>query len=143
MAFLNFLISTILQLSGKLDYIETMPVGHVIMGLTFFLILGTFIRDMHQNQSRSYYLVLVGVIVAMIAALIEAASAYFVVSISGIFIGIGLLVLMFVNIIQTMKSVRDMELQRQKEEVEKTSEADREDGASDDPYFVYHAGSQG
>ena len=119
LAFLNFLISTILQLSGKLDYIETMPVGHVIMGLTFFLILGTFIRDMCQNESRSYHLVLVGVIVAMIAALIEAVSAYFVVSISGIFIGIGLLVLLFVNIIQIMKSVRDMELQRQKEEVEK------------------------
>ena len=76
LAFLNFLISTILQLSGKLDYIETMPVGHVIMGLTFFLILGTFIRDMCQNESRSYHLVLVGVIVAMIAALIEAVSAY-------------------------------------------------------------------
>ncbi len=119
LAGLNFLISTILQLCGKLDYIQTMPAGHVIMLLTFCLVLGTFIRDMRKNESRSYHLVLVGVIAAMIAVLIEAVSVYFVVSISGIFIGIGLLVLLFVNIIRTMKSVRDMELQRQKEEVEK------------------------
>ena len=118
-ACLNFLISTILQLSGKLDYIETMPAGHVIMVLTFFLILGTFIRDIRGGESHSYHLVLTGVLAAMVAVLIEAVSVYFVVLISGIVIGIGLLVLLFMNIVRTMKSVRDMELQRQKEEVEK------------------------
>ena len=93
-AALNFVISTVLQLTGVADYIQTLPVAHG-------------------------HLVLIGMVITMISVGIEAASVYFVVTMSGVFIGIGLSVLLFVNIIRTIKNVRDMEQNRQKQEIEK------------------------
>ena len=55
----------------------------------------------------------------MTAILIEVVSSYFVVSLSGVFVGTGLLILLFVNIICTLKRVHYMEIQRQQEELEK------------------------
>ena len=55
-------------------------------------------------------------IVALVLALIEAASVYFVVTMSGFFIGIGLIVILFVNIIVTIKRISEIEYKRQKEE---------------------------
>ena len=49
-------------------------------------------------------------------------SVYFVTSISGLFIGIGMIILLFVNIIRTLRNLQDMELQRQKIEVEKSKQ---------------------
>ena len=53
-------------------------------------------------------------IVALVLALIEAASVYFVVTMSGLFIGIGLIVILFVNIIVTIKRISEIEYKRQK-----------------------------
>ena len=116
---LNFFVSTILEMTGKIDYIETMPIGHGILLFTFMVVLGSFIRDMRLGESRSYHLALLGVMFAMLAIATEVISTYFVVSISGVFIGIGMLILLFTNVIRTMKSVQDMEQQRRKEELEK------------------------
>ena len=118
-ALLNFVVETALQLSGIADYIETMPVDHVRLILTFAAITVTFIMDIRRGESREYHLVLSGCVVAMTAILIEVVSSYFVVALSGVFVGTGLLILLFVNIICTLKRVRYMEIQRQQEELEK------------------------
>ena len=118
-ALLNFVVETALQLAGIVDYIETMPVDHVILILTFAAITVTFIMDIRHGESREYHLVLSGCVVAMTAILIEVVSSYFVVSLSGVFVGTGLLILLFVNIICTLKRVHYMEIQRQQEELEK------------------------
>lgn len=62
---------------------------------------------------------MVAMIVALVLALIEAASVYFVVTMSGLFIGIGLIVILFVNIIVTIKRISEIEYKRQKEESDK------------------------
>ena len=62
-------------------------------------------------------MVLIGLIIAMLAIAIESISTYFVVLISGLFIGVGMLILLFINIIRTIKNVHTIEMHRQKEEL--------------------------
>ena len=77
--------------------------------IVFVVILVTFIRDIRRGASRDYHLAIASVVIAMIAALIEMVSVYFVVSLSGIFIGSGLVILLVLNIIRTVQNVRMME----------------------------------
>ena len=118
-AALNFVISTVLQLTGVADYIQTLPVAHGVLAISFVAIGGTFVKDIRSGAAREYHLVLIGMVITMISVGIEAASVYFVVTMSGVFIGIGLTALLFANIIRTIKNVRDMEQNRQKQEIEK------------------------
>lgn len=117
-ACVNFAFSVGLQLAGKADFIETLPISHVVLAVTFVAIFATFIRDMMHGGSRDYHLALMGIVIALVSALIEMVSVYFVVTISGLFIGIGLLILLFLNIIRTVRSVRNLERLRQKKELE-------------------------
>lgn len=117
-ACINFVVSVTLQLTGKADFIETLPASHVVLSVTFVAIFVTFIRDMLHGGSRDYHLALVGMVIALVSALIEMVSVYFVVTISGLFIGTGLVILLFLNLIRTGRSVRNLERLRQKKELE-------------------------
>ena len=117
-ACINFVVSVTLQLTGKADFIETLPASHVVLSVTFVAIFVTFIRDMLHGGSRGYHLALVGMVIALVSALIEMVSVYFVVTISGLFIGTGLVILLFLNLIRTVRSVRNLERLRQKKELE-------------------------
>ena len=117
-ACINFVVSVTLQLTGKADFIETLPASHVVLSVTFVAIFVTFIRDMLHGGSRGYHLALVGMVIALVSALIEMVSVYFVVTISGLFIGTGLVILLFFNLIRTVRSVRNLERLRQKKELE-------------------------
>ena len=117
-ACINFVVSVTLQLTGKADFIETLPASHVVLSVTFVAIFVTFIRDMLRGGSRGYHLALVGMVIALVSVLIEMVSVYFVVTISGLFIGIGLVILLFLNLIRTVRSVRNLERLRQKKELE-------------------------
>ena len=117
-ACINFVVSVTLQLTGKADFIEALPASHVVLSVTFVAIFVTFIRDMLHGGSRGYHLALVGMVIALVSVLIEMVSVYFVVTISGLFIGIGLVILLFLNLIRTVRSVRNLERLRQKKELE-------------------------
>ena len=117
-ACINFVVSVTLQLTGKADFIEALPASHVVLSVTFVAIFVTFIRDMLHGGSRDYHLALVGMVIALVSVLIEMVSVYFVVTISGLFIGIGLVILLFLNLIRTVRSVRNLERLRQKKELE-------------------------
>ena len=117
-ACINFVVSVTLQLTGKADFIETLPVSNVVLSVTFVAIFVTFIRDMLHGGLRDYHLALAGLVIALVSALIEMVSVYFVVTISGLFIGIGLVILLSLNLIRTVRSVRNLERLRQKKELE-------------------------
>ena len=117
-ACINFVVSVTLQLTGKADFIEALPASHVVLSVTFVAIFVTFIRDMLHGGSRDYHLALVGMVIALVSVLIEMVSVYFVVTISGLFIGTGLVILLFLNLIRTVRSVRNLERLRQKKELE-------------------------
>ena len=118
-AFLNFIISTILHLAGIADYIETLPVAHGILAITFITVILSFIIGYWNHKDNSDRLLFVGLLVAMLSVVFESISAYYVVSISGIFIGIGILILLFINIIRTVHIIRDIIRYQQKQEFNK------------------------
>ena len=45
-ALLNFVVETVLQVTGIADYIQTMPVDHVILAVTFVTIVATSVLEM-------------------------------------------------------------------------------------------------
>lgn len=119
LAIFNFIISTILHLTGILDYIETLFVSHAILLLTVFAVLFTFALDIKKDKKRQNLLAFIGLLAATVSVMIEGISTYFVVSLSGIFVGIGMIILFSLNVLRTAGNIHMMELRRQKKELAK------------------------
>lgn len=119
LAIFNFIISTILHLTGILDYIETLFVSHAILLLTVFAVLFTFALDIKKDKKRRNLLAFIGLLAATVFVMIEGISTYFVVSLSGIFVGIGMIILFSLNVLRTAGNIHMMELRRQKKELAK------------------------
>ena len=122
LALLDFAVCSILTFFGIADYIETLPIGEIILCSILVVIFIHLFIYMHSSRRKSDRLLLLGLLAAIICISIEAISVYFVTSISGLFIGIGMIILLFVNIIRTLRNLQDMELHRQKIEVEKSKQ---------------------
>lgn len=118
-AVINFTVCTILHVTGVADYIETLPISQIILGVTFVSTFITFYKCMKQGTIRSDRLTLIGLSAVMIAAIVEGLSIYFVVSISGMFTGIGMIILLFIAVLRAIRNVHDMEVQRQQRALEK------------------------
>ncbi len=74
---------------------------------------------MKQGTIRFDRLTLIGLSAVMISAIVEGLSVYFVVSISGMFMGIGMIILLFTSTLRTIRDVHNMEVQRQQRALEK------------------------
>ena len=111
----NFVLCTALQLLNIADFISTMFLSHLVIAGTFLTIFITICRDLIKGTAKHYKLPLIGLVAAMIAVMLEVTAVYRVVSLSGIFIATGLVVLLVVTLIQTMDRIRELELARQKE----------------------------
>ena len=114
-ACVDFLVCTILQFFNIADFIETLPLAHMVIAVTFMTILGTICLDIIHGTAKNYRLPLIGMLIAMISVMMEVVAVYCVVSLSGIFIGIGLVILLVITSIKTMNNIRDLELKRQQE----------------------------
>ena len=111
----DFVICTALQLLNIADFISTMFLSHLVIAGTFLTIFITICRDIIKGTAKHYKLPLIGLVAAMIAVMLEVTAVYRVVSLSGIFIATGLVVLLVVTLIQTMDRIRELELARQRE----------------------------
>lgn len=118
-AILDFVVCCMLHLTGMADFIQTLPVSQGILAAILILVTGTVCYDLYHGYIRKNRYILVGLFVAVASVVVESLAVYFVVSISGIFIGIGMLVLFFVNLIRTISQVRDLEHTRQQQELRK------------------------
>ena len=117
LAVLDFSVSSILLVTGVADYIETLPMGQFLLLATLLLVLINLFTDIRASKNRTDRLLLIGLLFALICISIEAISVYFVVSLSGLFMGTGMLVLLFVNVIRTIKNIQHMEQKRQEDEI--------------------------
>ena len=122
LALLDFAVCSILTFFGIADYIETLPIGQIILCSILVVVFIHLFIYMRSSRRKSDRLLLLGLLASIICISIEAISVYFVTSISGLFIGIGMIILLFVNIIRTLRNLQDMELHRQKIEVEKSKQ---------------------
>lgn len=112
---INFVICTTLQVLNVTDFIETLPLSHMVIAGTFITILVTICLDTIQGTAKKYKLSLIGMLIAMASVMMEVVAVYRVVSLSGIFIGIGLVVLLIITSIKTVNNIRELELKRQQE----------------------------
>ena len=118
-AILDFVVCCMLHLTGMADFIQTLPVSQGILAAILIFVTGTVCYDLYHGYIRKNRYILVGLFVAVASVVVESLAVYFVVSISGIFIGIGMLVLFFVNLVRTISQVRDLERTRQQQEIRK------------------------
>ena len=118
-AILDFVVCCMLHLTGMADFIQTLPVSLGILAAILILVTGTVCYDLYHGYIRKNRYILVGLFVAVASVVVESLAVYFVVPISGIFIGIGMLVLFFVNLVRTISQVRDLERTRQQQEIRK------------------------
>lgn len=86
--------------------------------LTVVIVFVTIFEDHKKGYFKGTGYTLVGLVFAMLCVLIESLSTYFVVSISGIFIGIGMTILLVLNLIKTIHDIQAMESSRQKIEMD-------------------------
>lgn len=117
-AFLNLLICSVLHILGIVDYIESLPVAHMILVGTVLIVFITMICDLKRGYVSEKYTFL-SIILAMAAAVTESLLVYFRVSTSGIFIGTGMIILLCTNLLKTIRNIQKMESQRQRAEMNK------------------------
>ena len=117
-AFLNALICSALHILGIADYIETLPVAHVILAGSVLIGFITMVCDLKRGYVSEKY-TFFSIILAMIAIIAESGLVYFRVSASGIFIGIGMIILLCTNLLKTIKNIQKVESRRQRAELNK------------------------
>ena len=116
---LNFVVSSILYLTKIKDYIETLPVAQCILVFIFILVFIHLVQYIRKNkQSKTDYILLIGLFLVLLCVAIESVSVYFVATISGIFIGIGMIILLFTNIVRTIQKIHMVEEKRHQLELE-------------------------
>lgn len=118
-AMINFAVCTILTAAGIADYIETMPVSHGILAITVATIFVHLFQYIRTEKNKADRLLLIGLLAAILCIAVETTSVYFVTLMSGLFVGAGMLILLFVNIVRAIKNVQDIELKRQQSEIRK------------------------
>lgn len=121
-AVINFAVCTLLTVFGIADYVETLPAGHGILTVTFATVFMHLFQYMRSGKNKADRLLLIGLLAAILCIAIEAVSVYFVTLLSGLFIGAGMLILLFVNVIRSVKNIWDMELKRQQIEIRKNQQ---------------------
>ena len=118
-ALLNFAISSILYLTKVKDYIETLPVGQFILISVFILVFIHLFQYIHsKSKSHSDYFLLFGLFLVLVCVAIESVSVYFVAMVSGIFIGIGMIILLLTNIVRTIRKIQLVEQSRHQKELD-------------------------
>ena len=115
----NFAISSVLYSTGMKDYIEMLPLGQIILAAVFVMVFVHLFQYLHKSKYHTDRLLLVGLLLIMVCVTIESASVYFVTSVSGIFTGIGMIILLFVNVFRTVRGIQHMEDMRQQQELER------------------------
>lgn len=118
----NLFVCSFLHMFGILDYIQTLPLGHLMLVATLAVVLITTIRTLRHSTDKADRLVLAGLIVIFITVVIETIATYYMVTISGIFLGIGLLILLFINILRTIARILNLELERRQKEMHRRRE---------------------
>ena len=100
---INFAVCTILTAAGIADYIETMPVSHGILAITVATIFVHLFQYIRTEKNKADRLLLIGLLAAILCIAIETTSVYFVTLMSGLFVGAGMLILLFVNIVRAIE----------------------------------------
>lgn len=111
---INFIISTLLQLSDVKDFSETMGASHIILVVLIVMIFGTVIADIKSGFIKEYKEVAFGLAGLMFAGLCEIYQVYDRAALyNGIALCLGLVFLFFMAVIKTGRDLLQLEKEKQ------------------------------
>lgn len=113
--FVDFLVCTLLHVAGWVDFADTIVLMSGVCLLFIVLMGATVIMDMARHKSKEYPWVVVGLLGASLAACIQIAL-YFqrTIPFNGIILSLGLVFLLLMAVINTVKSIIFMDKEKQK-----------------------------
>ncbi|MBQ8413578.1 MAG: response regulator [Lachnospiraceae bacterium] len=111
---LNFVLSTVLQVTNTKDFSETMGIAHIIIIALIFMLFVTVIIDAKKKFISEYKEVALGLAGLMIAGIFEVYMVYDKFAIyNGVALCIGLAFLFFMAVIQTGRDLLGLEKEKQ------------------------------
>ena len=117
-AILDTIILCILQFAEILDFLDSLWISIAVVIAAFATIFVTIFLDWRNGKIKDYSLAVVGLLCGMVGGITEIVSAYFLISLSGIFVVIGLILLLAFASMSTLYEMRELENRRAREKNE-------------------------
>lgn len=111
-AFANIAVQIILQLSGYKNFLDMLPVSHLVLLVSMTVAISLMAYDAKTGKIREYRVMSVGVTVMLICLLCEMVSTYLVTKVSGIFVVIGMIIFTLCALYDTFERYREHERNR-------------------------------
>ena len=114
LALLQFIINTILNFTGLVDYYDTLSFIHVWSGLMMLWVFITTFKDIISGRIKEYSIASIGMLVIVAAVFMEIIRFYQgSVHTTGVYVGFGLLVMLGCTVIQlATDTLHDMDARR-------------------------------
>jgi len=110
----NYLLMLTLQACNLRDFFETMTISHIIIVALIILMAFTMIRDVVKGYVKEYKEVAIGFVIATIGGICELSLVYIVdTRINGIALCLGMLSLLFMATLKTIRDFLSAEKERQ------------------------------
>ncbi len=101
--FIQVLINTILHFTGTVEFFTTLVFSHIWTIVTIIAGLTCMVIDIRKNLIKRYSIVAFGMLVLIVSAAFELIVFYVGTSTLGVFLGLGLMILLATTAMQTIK----------------------------------------
>ncbi|MBE5856749.1 MAG: HD-GYP domain-containing protein [Lachnospiraceae bacterium] len=101
--FIQVLINTILHFTGTVEFFTTLVFSHIWTIVTIIAGLTCMVIDIRKNLIKRYSIVAFGMLVLIVSAAFELIVFYVGTSTLGVFLGLGLMILLGTTAMQTIK----------------------------------------
>jgi hypothetical protein len=101
--FIQVLINTILHFTGTVEFYTTLVFSHIWTIVTIIAGLTCMVIDIRKNLIKRYSIVAFGMLVLIVSAAFELIVFYVGTSTLGVFLGLGLMILLGTTAMQTIK----------------------------------------
>ncbi|MBO4266468.1 MAG: HD domain-containing protein [Lachnospiraceae bacterium] len=115
------IVNVILDASDILRMFQTVPVCHVLAGISIVMVLINIITDYRHDRLKSYRISCIGILIFLLLALVELSRFYFPVSVVfGTYLSLGLIGLMVATLLQTLNDILEEYREREKKKTAMT-----------------------
>jgi len=110
----NYVLMLVLQVFNIRDFFETMIISHTIIVALIILMAFTMIRDVVKGYVKEYKEVAIGFVIAIVGGICELSLVYIIdTRINGICLCLGMLALLFMATLKTIRDFLAVEKERQ------------------------------
>lgn len=111
----NTVISSVLLVADVADYLDTLFVSHIILGLTFVSVIYSLLKEWRTKVIYEYRHISFGVLILVYSVIIEVIAVYFVTMLTGMVLTVGVIVFVIFAILHTISELRTFERKKQVE----------------------------